>query len=321
MNGQCINIAISGMGISVASHLKLELRKNIPDEFGINWINIAEPNIDLLLINESFSNIDNIQKIIQEKKPQCLKVAKDISKSGNINNDTLYVPFEHSDDLSQWIQQKLLNQLPEQTDDDALAQNSPVHHVVDEKFLRALHNPENACLHLFDHHGTLAIVDTRSQMAWLEPTRLHAKTNISFNYCFASTSDFTKVSRKVSYHLQDWLWNLFWNSPDFKVLAAPESHYQIDYWPQPYSTTDRKNILQLSAAFIQGAQIAQVANELKLPIEMVQQFVAAAIAANNGRFVSAQDCRFLLGENKDEQQDKTGFLGKLFSKMRRRFGI
>jgi hypothetical protein len=26
-------------------------------------------------------------------------------------------------------------------------------------------------LHLFDDHGTLAIIDTRSQIAWLEPTR------------------------------------------------------------------------------------------------------------------------------------------------------
>jgi hypothetical protein len=54
MNGHCINIAISGISLKVSDELKIELRKTIPNEFGINWINIADPNIDLLLINENF---------------------------------------------------------------------------------------------------------------------------------------------------------------------------------------------------------------------------------------------------------------------------
>ena len=54
MNGHCINIAISGISLKVSDELKIELRKTIPHEFGINWINIAHPNIDLLLINENF---------------------------------------------------------------------------------------------------------------------------------------------------------------------------------------------------------------------------------------------------------------------------
>jgi tRNA U34 5-carboxymethylaminomethyl modifying enzyme MnmG/GidA len=90
------------------------------------------------------------------------------------------------------------------------------HNAVNEKFLAEMLNPENARLHIFDDHGTLAIIDTRSQIAWLEPTRLNTQTNHSFNYEFATTSDFTKVSRKVEYDLQDWLWNLFWHSSEFQ---------------------------------------------------------------------------------------------------------
>jgi hypothetical protein len=54
MNGHCINIAISGISLKVSDELKIELRKTIPNEFGINWINISDPNLDLLLINENF---------------------------------------------------------------------------------------------------------------------------------------------------------------------------------------------------------------------------------------------------------------------------
>ena len=56
MNGHRINIAISGISLKVSDELKIELRKTIPNEFGINWINISDPNLDLLLINENLAN-------------------------------------------------------------------------------------------------------------------------------------------------------------------------------------------------------------------------------------------------------------------------
>ena len=75
MNGHYINIAISGISLKVSDELKIELRKTIPNEFGINLINIADPNIDLLLINENFDT-EGIQRIIEQKKLPCLKVSK-----------------------------------------------------------------------------------------------------------------------------------------------------------------------------------------------------------------------------------------------------
>lgn len=62
MNGHCINIAISGLGLKSSDELKIELRNAIPDQYGINWINAADPNIDLLLINESFLKLIAFKK-------------------------------------------------------------------------------------------------------------------------------------------------------------------------------------------------------------------------------------------------------------------
>ena len=183
-------------------------------------------------------------------------------------------------------------------------------------------NPENARLHVFDDRGTLAIIDTRSQIAWLEPTRTQTQTNHSFNYGFATTSDFTKVSRKVEYNLQDWLWNLFWHSPEFQRLAPEESeYYKLEYWPQPTQSNYRKITLQLSACFIQGAQLSQVATQLKLPIQTVQQFIAACIASNNGGIISASESHYLQTETVEQPAEQQGFLNKFFGKIRRRFGL
>lgn len=323
MNGHCINIAISGISLKVSDELKIELRKTIPNEFGINWINIADPNIDLLLINENFFDTEGIQRIIKEKQLPCLKVSKGHHDSSTIEeNNTLYLPFQQGDALKNWIQHRLLSYLashqPQQTTNELKIE----HDAINEKFLAEIFNPENARLHIFDDHGTLAIIDTRSQIAWLEPTRLNTQTNHSFNYKFATTSDFTKVSRKVEYDLQDWLWNLFWHSSEFQKLSPKENeYYKIEYWPQPHQSTDRKIALLLSACFIQGAQLSQVATQLKLPIQTVQQFISACIISNNGGVIPASESHYLKLEETKASNEQQGFLNKFFGKIRRRFGL
>ena len=319
MNGHCINIAISGISLKVSDELKIELRKTIPHEFGINWINIADPNIDLLLINENFFETEGIQRILEQKQLPCLKVSKGQGTCNIEEHNTIYLHFQQTDALKNWIQLRLLSYISNQQPKNDFLSN---HNAVSEKFLKDMLSPENARLHLFDDHGTLAIIDTRSQIAWLEPTRLNTQTNHSFNYKFATTSDFIKVSRKVEYDLQDWLWNLFWHSSEFQKLSPKENeYYKIEYWPQPHQSTDRKIALLLSACFIQGAQLSQVATQLKLPIQTVQLFISACIISNNGGVIPASESHYLKLEETKASNEQQGFLNKFFGKIRRRFGL
>ena len=319
MNGHCINIAISGISLKVSDELKIELRKTIPNEFGINWINISDPNLDLLLINENFFDTEGIQRIIQQKQLPCLKVSKGQGSCRIEENNTLYLPFQQTDALKNWIHLRLLSYISHQQPEDEVRSN---HNAVNEKFLEDMLNPENARLHLFDDHGTLAIIDTRSQVAWLEPTRTQTQTNHSFNYEFATTFDFTKVSRKIEYDLQDWLWNLFWHSLEFQQLAPHENEYfKIEYWPQPTQSKDRKITLLLSACFIQGAQLSQVATQLRIPIQTVQQFIAACMISNNGGIIPATESNYLKSDASEQPVEQDNFLNKFFGKIRRRFGL
>ena len=319
MNGHCINIAISGISLKVSDELKIELRKTIPNDFGINWINISDPNLDLLLINENFFDTEGIQRIIQQKQLPCLKISKGHGSCRIEENNTLYLPFQQTDALKNWIHLRLLSYISHQQPEDEVISN---HNAVNEKFLEDMLNPENARLHLFDDHGTLASIDTRSQVAWLEPTRIQTQTNHSFNYEFATTFDFTKVSRKIEYDLQDWLWNLFWHSLEFQKLAPNENeYYKIEYWPQPTQSTDRKIALLLSACFIQGAQLAQVATQLRIPVQTVQQFVSACMISNNGGIIPATESNYLKSDASEQPVEQDNFLNKFFGKIRRRFGL
>ena len=64
------------------------------------------------------------------------------------------------------------------------------------------------------------------------------------------------------------------------TCSNENEYFKIEYWPQPTQSTDRKITLLLSACFIQGAQLAQVATQLRIPIQTVQQFVSACMISN-----------------------------------------
>ena len=319
MNEHCINIAISGLSPKSSHELKIELRNAIPNQYGINWINIADPNIDLLLINESFTETESIKKIITEKYFPFLKIAKNTHLGGTIHDNTLYIPLNNNvSKLKEWISLKLLNSLSQAPIENTIRQID--HTFLAPSFFKNMHDPNNARLHLFDQAGTLAIIDTRNNIAWLEPTRLKTSTNHHLEYDFAMTADFVKVSRKAMVRLDDWLWNLIWNSQELNSLSEGVESYKIQYWPQPSAQINhRKSVLQMSACFIAGAQLMQVAQQLNLPLATIQQFIAACIASNNGYEIPTSQCKFRL-EHKDQNSDQ-GFIHKFFGKLRRRFGL
>ncbi|KRI49313.1 hypothetical protein APC42_02565 [Acinetobacter pittii] len=321
MDRHCINIATSGLSLKVSDELKTLIRNLISNKYDINWVNISNIHIDLLLINENFFDSDNIQNILQKKKCPYLKISKTPSKNGyQVDEHTLHLPLEKVESLLSWIEINLLSYLNKKnTAVVSDLSNEPL--VIDDKFIRNLHSPENARLHIFDDKGTLAIIDNRTQIAWLEPSRQHTQTNQSFNFTFANTSDFTKVSRKKDYYLQDWLWNLIWNSNNFENLASKDSYFKIDHWPQPYQKEYRKVSLQLSACFIQGAKITDVANQLNLSIDDVLRFVTACLMANNGKFVSASKCTYTPNLYLENSNTENHFFKNFIGKIRRRFGL
>ncbi|MEG0197494.1 MAG: hypothetical protein RR676_09880 [Acinetobacter sp.] len=323
MSAHCINIAISGISSKASDELKIELRQIIPNHFDINWVNISNKNIDLLLIHAKFFDTQGIQQLIKERKFLFLKISNEYrAVSSILENNTLFPPFQESKTLQKWIQSHLLNYIsnkePSDETSNTLPQKSDVSNTIS---LDSMLKLKNTYLHLFDNHGTLAIIDTFQEVVWLEPTRLQIKTNSSFNYELAKTEHFTFVSKKIEYNLKDWIWNLFWYSTEYQGLIIDENdYYKIDYWPQPSQKADQKMILQLSACFIQGAQLSQVMRRLKLPLKTVQQFISACIISNNGKIISAAESRYQYNDVSiaTEQQ---GFLNKFFGKMRSRFGL
>ncbi|MFX9397261.1 hypothetical protein ABTO25_19785, partial [Acinetobacter baumannii] len=77
----------------------------------------------------------------------------------------------------------------------------------------------------------------------------------------------------------------------------------------------------LSACFIQGAKVTEVAKQLNQPIDVVLHFITACLMANNGQYVSANKCFYTPQTHSENSNTESHFLKKFIGKIRRRFGF
>lgn len=166
------------------------------------------------------------------------------------------------------------------------------------------------------------MADVVHKLVWLNPDH-QGKTDTTFNYHFAKTDEITKVSRKRIYNLNDWLWNLFWASPEITNFTPQTGYYKLNFWPQPWNKADRNVVLKLSACFILGADFKLVSEQLNIPVETIRRFVFACMASNNGQFISASECRYKKREDNktNEFMDEDNSIKKIFGKLRKYFGL
>ena len=309
-----MNIAISGIGSTATEDLKIRLRQLLPDEIGINWTSIADQNLDCLFINEIFYDNDNVQNIINKNIPY-LKVAKKNIQQQDTPANILYLPILNNQVLQDWIK---INFPFEAVEFSTAADIVPeIDLLKDIQYFQKIYQQDHRQLHFYDQFGTIAIIDHNMHFAWLEPTRTKFKTDSTIRFEAATTADFIKVSRKRQYNLEDWLFNLMWNSPQLCIYPNENNYFRIKFWPQPLASGE-KIILQLSACFVQGAEILAVSNKLDIPLTTVQHFIAANFAIQNVEQISAKDSKF--GQQVLEKQEQSA-LKSFFGKLKSRFGF
>lgn len=322
MSKQYLNIAIAGLSIHESDELKHQLSNILPENFSIQWKTAADVNLDCLFIHEHFYETDGIQRILTTKKFPWLKIAKNDDLSGKVENNTLYFPLQDTQDLNRWLKKYILNQEKTIPQSSHLTETVPFQqHPFSEAFFKKLLNSEeHTKMHLYDQYGTLAIIDLAQNLAWPNSERTVFKIDHTFRYELASTSDLLRVSRKERIMLQDWIWNLFWQSPGMYHLIPQDGDYKIYYWPKPEDKINRKYIFRLSAYFIQGANITEITQHNSIPHIIVRQFIAANMAAGNLERVTKAGKNYTPPEA-FEKEDEQSFIGSFISKIRLKFGF
>lgn len=322
MNKQYLNIAIAGLSIHDSDELKHQLSNILPNHFNIQWKTASDVNLDCLFIHENFYDTEGIQRILKTKCLPWLKISKNPDLCGKVQQDTLYLPLENAHDLNLWVKNNILESTPSATLqhlEESFTQ-LPAH--FNAKFFQNMMDKSiHSRVHLFDQHGTLGIIDLNQNVAWLSPERHPTHTDHTFNYEIASTTNLTRVSRKERYIMQDWLWNLFWFTPQLYQLCPTDGDFKINFWPKPDDKQNKKHIFYLSAYFIQGANIQEISNYHNIPLKTIQQFLAANIAIGNAYSISKRDKNYTPPEAHEKAIEEQGPIKSFFSKLRMKFGF
>lgn len=329
---QVLKIAIFGLNTGDLNQLKTQVFLCLPANTNFKWVNIAEEQIDLLLVSDIFFYSTGIQSAIKERTKKYLRLRKTTHDFGKIMDDQLFYPCSYLENLQQWISQEIL-QDQKSIESQTIQKQSilseptsvPVSLNVDaslEDVFSEIFTPRNGHIQLFDATGFIAIVDTRTERVWIDEQTTKRQFSSSLNQTYATNKVVQEqIEGKVTYDLRTWLWLILNHST---LLSLPKielnQNFKLDIWPQFEKDIHRKDNLKIAACFSEGAKIEAVRQHLNLTNDKIINFVQYANLLQLGRFIEASEAKFSLDINQIETT-QTNKLKSFFGKLRKKFGL
>lgn len=329
------SICIVGLSVANVTILRQLCREVIPAQFHLNWVNVADPALDFLIIDTDFFQARSIQNILSYHPVPVLKVVRYPSVAQNICEDTLYLPVNNLGLLSDWVNshlfdahhQKKLTVTPVERPIEAAPTAQPDLHLFER-----LHGKTLGLVKLIDAKGILGVADTSQELFWPSPS-LSTERAVDHTFGIAhSTSRELQEMSGQSRDLKQWIWDLVWHSPSYTGLLGTEDCVKLLGWPQPAAGRDRHDVLQLSACLHQRAtSVQQLADQTQIDVSRVQLFASALVAAGLAQTVPAYAASYAtpaqLSANQPSATADTATgrdpkkLRGFLSKLRQQFGL
>ena len=274
-----IKIAIFGLSLTIEENLKQKIQSLFDDSVKVEWVSLNSASIDVLLVNDLFLNSKIVQSHIQKKVPY-LRLLTNENRSGQIENDTLYLPFIINDETKGWFNKRYL-EVPVnfQSFKTSIENTSTAN--VDELDFKAViaefFNEENGMIQVFDQYGELALMNTKTEQVWIDQTRKEKCSYSTLNFTYATMQMSQKVSNQQGIDLHQWLWNVLWDSKAVIENQTFDKTYTLEIWPQPSELSQRNDIFKIAAYFEQGATGQQVQQKTGLDLRFIHQFISVSL--------------------------------------------
>ena len=323
-----LNIAVFGLSLSTLDHIKTQILLSLPSSVQVKWVNLAERQIDVLLVNDVFFNAPSVQNIVSSQKVAYLRLVKKAENAGRIIGDQLFYPFSNLSHLHDWLYEKLKFVTPEwvPSNTDISLSPAPVSvptvlhaEMTTEQVFHEIFTPRNGFIQLLDAHGFVALVDTRTERVWVEAGKqIQFNSTLKQTYATAQFVQETMKNKEV-FDLRVWLWKVVNQSTDLQLPQVElNQNFKLDIWPQFEKDLKRKEYLKMAACFSHGANLNDVKQFLNLSHDRILNFVSCAALLQLGRFVHQNEVKF----QEDTKQVESGqghrlrsFIGKLRKKL------
>ena len=314
-----IKIAIFGLSLNVLDGIKQKVLSMFAGHnVNIHWANIAEPQLDVLLVNDMFFASPTIQNLVKNQNVPYLRLVSGNVEGGVVQDDKLYLPFLATTDVKQWFNHALLygREVPKSNVNAHQESQAPS---FNSNVLNEFFNERNGNMQVFDSNGNLAIINANTEQVLLDVGRKSKSTNTTLNYTYATMQNMVQAKNNIhAVDVRAWLWNLLWSSPAL-VSDTTHKNYQMSYWPQPDPSLDRRDILKISACFEKGASIKQVAEKLQISEDRVRKFVAVAYPIHALKEIDEKEAKLVSTQDNEPKQE--GALKGFFGKLRKRLGL
>ncbi|AXQ21960.1 hypothetical protein BEN71_07740 [Acinetobacter wuhouensis] len=309
-----IKIAIFGLSLNVLDTIKQKVRLMYDDSLDVSWANIADPHLDILLVNDMFFSSPTIQNLVGAKKVPYLRLVNKNEKSGQIEGDKLYLPFIATDEIRNWFKDRYLDvpvSIKAVNIVNQISKNVDITKVIPELF-----NERNGNVQIFDGKGNIALASIRTQQVWPDVSRKIQGTDASLNYTYATMQMAQAVSVQQGVDLTSWLWDLLWYSDVVNEKHNSSNCYKLLDWPQPIHQNERQMIFKIAACFERGASIQQVAQKTDYSEAEINRFVSVGLLSQVLKKISADETKLV-----EKVEQSSGVLRGFFGKLRKKLGL
>jgi hypothetical protein len=270
-------ISVFGLNLNVINDIKSIISNKLSETFTIHWTNIADSKLQVLLINDDFIDLPNINKIRHEALI-ILRLKKNELKANQIEHDTLFLPLTNTNHFEHWLEHLVALRF---RDTNPVNVSNPVVVQDIKPKLNALQisqvfkdlNKHQRQLLLLDQKP-IALIDNLSNEFWIEQN-IQITQNSEFTLIPADTN--TVVTFKYgleSINLQHGLWQFVWDYLDDTPPNYP-SHYKLLHWPQPMHCAERQSLLKISAFFMEGSSTQYIAEQIHLSQNIINRYLFA----------------------------------------------
>lgn len=302
-----IYVAIVGLSLNTTNQLKSLFHDAVNAQFKIIWTNIANPELNFVILNQSFIE-SPAAHTIKTKNIPIITIQHDKNKENIIENNHLFLPFSDINNLKKWIQANI-----------KLKINTHFNFKEDinflEKFNIIFESNNSNFFQCYINHEQNFIIDKKMHEIWVQENFEFSpikKLNIEI-------LDFNQVvnlrQQKKKYDLSLWLWHYLWSTIENPPILNQSIYYQLKFWPQ-LNKNIPKETLKIASCLQYGANIKLISKHLNLQPELVSKFIYIALACNLVDVIHENQANFKLNDKENTDMTLLSFFSKIRKKLR-----
>jgi len=319
-------ISIFGLGLSVINDLKQVISAQFSSSTDIHWTNIADKNLQVLLIHEDFSDLPII-KNDDRHQLKVLKLRQNEQQAGEIINDVLYLPLRTTQALVHWLtlvfpdNYQITENKIETVANAVMQQQKLSHQSISKAFNYIFHDYANLSKFLIQsQEHSLSFFDVQSKELYSNH-HLNMSEMPELKVIPADLNNILLFKKQFKPRdLSHGIWQFVYDHVD----EAPEytQSYQLHMWPQPLQSQQRHELFKISAYFVQGCSVQYVQSKMNIDRAQLNRFLFACDIAQMLREIPSEQAHTVKAEPIDPTPvQTTGAVRGFFNQLRKKLGI